>query len=189
MHIDRKLNLVIPKARPDGSTVYIYSMPITSQTYDQYWMVMSKALNSIYANGVAIMAPRIAHKALHDAAASMGRDEDSRRESVERVQQGLVNEMHRMTTIAVVGPSGWEQLPFQDALNKKALTATEADEVEGAITFFTLVSCLHLQSDAEALIDGAMEIWHAQTTFLSFTEYLASLPTSTKDDSSGVKTH
>ena len=72
--IDRKLNLVVPIDRGD-SKFYIHAMPITLQTYEKYWLVLSKTFSAFAENGIVITsAPSVAKFTLKQVAQETSRD-------------------------------------------------------------------------------------------------------------------
>jgi hypothetical protein len=42
LNITRNLNLVIPLLRADGTNLYVHSMPISTETFERYFMVPAK---------------------------------------------------------------------------------------------------------------------------------------------------
>lgn len=186
MRIDRKLNLVIPVYRDDGSTLFAHSTPVSSDLFETYWEPVGKAFSSIYSGGFGIIGgPRIAAKMLQKVSKEMGRWDGK-----DGVQLGLVAEAHRLTNVAVPREKGgWEMVPFEEA-RKTLLEKGDVSEIEGAIAFFTVVSLIHRRAELAEVLAGASQLWGAQTTSLDFTEFTNSLPTSSTSGSSGAtQTH
>jgi hypothetical protein len=96
-------------------------------------------------------------------------------------------EIRRLSNVVALGPKGWAGVPLQVALDEGTIGEDERAEVENAIVFFTVASLVHRRADLPAILDGASKLWGAQTTLLNATEFAASLPTSTKDASSGER--
>ena len=61
MHINRKLNLVIPIERADGSQIFTHSTPISAEVFDKYFLVIAKTFSAIYSEGLGPLGgPRVA---------------------------------------------------------------------------------------------------------------------------------
>lgn len=184
MKIDRKLHLVIPIERDDESKLFVHSSAIATEVFHIYYKPMAKALSAIYANGTGLMGARIAHLALKEAAQELGMWDD--KENTRGVASGLVAEIHRLTNVLAPAKNGWEMIPFHEAKQRKLISASEADEVEGAICFFCLGSSLHRAAEAESLMKGASQLWGARIESLNCTEFMNSLATSTAVASIGA---
>lgn len=182
MRIDKRLSLVIPVFRDDGSKLFVHSTPVSSDLFETYWEPVGKAFSSIYSGGFGIIGgPRIAAKMLQKVASEMGRWDGPN-----GVKNGLVAEAHRLTNVLVPrDKGGWETVPFEEA-RKTVLEKSDVSEIEGAIAFFTVVSLIHRLADLEEVMSGAGRLWGAQTTSLDFTEFTNSLPTSIETANSGA---
>jgi hypothetical protein len=182
VRINRSLNLVIPIERDDGSRVFVHTASISTDVFHAYYKPMAKALNGIYVDGTGLMAARIAHLALRAAAVELGVWDGPA-----GVERGLMANIHQLTNVLAPAKSGgWEMIPFDEAKATAILSANEADEVEGAIVFFTLGSSLHRQAEAEKLMSGASRLWGARIESLNCTEFIRSLATSTAAASTGA---
>lgn len=177
MKIDKSLNLVCP-VDTDGGKVYIHSMPIGREVFERYFLVISKTFSAIFKEGLDTVAgPRIAAMLLKSIAMSMGVwDGDS------GVANGLMNEIRRLTNVAVPSPQGWVTIPLYDAMNKGYIDQRDVDEAEGAIVFFTCISLMSKRGEAAFFVGGMCELWNTETTSLNPTEYAASLQISTETE-------
>ena len=179
MEIDRKLNLVLTVERADGSIVHVHSTPIRQAVFAQYYKVLAKTFAQIYSGGYGVTAaPRIAAMLLKDVAAEEG--------GRAGVQEGLINEIRRVTNVVVLGERGWETLPLDDALKRDLLDEDDASEVENAVVFFIVASVMHKRAELRAVLDVVRGIWGGQLVSSTCTEYAASLPTSTAAASTGA---
>jgi len=179
MRIDKKLNLVIP-VEYDDRTLYVHSAPISSEAFEANYMILAKTFSKIYTAGLNWqIGPRIAALALKEVA-----EEDG---NWDAVQASLVNDIERLTNVAVPGANGWEVIPYVEARSKGIIDADDAREVENAITFFIVDYAIHGRRDGEKVIKEAARLWGGQTTSSNCTEFAASLPTSTGAASSGEK--
>ena len=178
MKIDKDLRLVIPFDSANGES-FVHAQAISRQVFERYYEVIARAFTKIYAGGYGIVSgPRVAAMLIKDVARDMGASDD--------VQAGLINEIRRLANVALLTPKGWEHVPLEEALAKKLIDEDEASEVENALAFFTLVSSMHKRSTREKDLAGAAALWGGRLTSLNFTEFVASLPTSTATDNSGA---
>lgn len=184
VRIDKRLNLVIPVTRSDETQIFVHSTPIDSAVFDVYYKPIARAFNELFTGGYGIYSgPRIANKLLRDVAKDMGLWD-----GLAGVEKGLLAEIYRRTT--VLGPAkrgGWEPVLYEDALANGLLEPADAAEVEGAICFFTVVSCMNRKEDLPKVLDGAAKLWGAQTTLSNSTEYMSSLPILITAASTGAK--
>lgn len=182
MKIDRKLNLVIPIDREDGSRIYVHSSPISMAVFESYYLVMAKTFSSIYNEGLGVTAgPRIAALVLKRVADNMGIWEGET-----GVRNGLVNEMRRLTNVITPSDDGWQTIPFKEAIDRGLIDEDEVSEVENALTFFTVAYRLHRKVEREAILNGASRLWGGLIESLDSTEFMRSLPTSTPTAPTGA---
>lgn len=182
MKVDRKLNLVVPIQRPEGP-IYVHATPISRDVFERHFLVMSKTFAAIWDQGLHItVGPRIAGLMLKQQAEKLDiwDGEDG-------VNIGLMAEIRRLSNVAMPGEKGWSLLPFQIAVDKGQIDPDEAAEVEGELVFFTLECSLRKRAQLPLFVKAMNERWGSRSTPLSDTEYAASLPISTKDESSGEK--
>src|SRR5208282_3897980 len=99
------------------------------------------------------------------------------------VKNGLINEIHRLTNMAVSSDKGWEMVPLHTAITKKLIDEDTLAEVEGELIFFTLVTRMNKREQSKAILEVACNLWGSQITLLDITAYMSSLPTSTAAES------
>jgi hypothetical protein len=173
MKIDQKLNLVLPIETADG-TLYAHSAPVSREVFDRYFMVITKTLATVMSDGLGPLAGRVAAKLLKKTA-----EERGEWDGPTGVELGLVKEIHRLThIIAPAKGGGWETVPFGEAVHRGILNTDDAEEVENAVTFFTVVSAL-MKRESKGLF--------VQTTPLNCTAFAASLPISTENAHTGPR--
>ena len=183
LSINEKLHLVIPvySGSDDAQTItaYIHSTPISKETFEAHFMLLSKTFAAIHAEGLGIIAgPRVAALMLRNIA-------DKRNDEVGAM--ALMNEIRRLTNVHIRTPDGWDNLPFQDVVDKAAISADDISEVTNALVFFTVTSSMQRKQDLRDMMDGAARLWGAQTTSLDFTAYVASLATSMTTDATHLR--
>ena len=205
MRIDDRLNLVIPVEQGSG-VVFVHSMPISRETFDQHYLVIAKTFSEIYNGGLGAMSgPRIAAKLLRDIA---------KREGVwsgpNGVEIGLIQEIQRLSNVIVPsgGPAvldekpkdaplnapdvwrapGWRTITLHEALQKQMIDDEDREVVENALVFFTVASSMHTKGVLPAIMASVCGLWSAQTSLLNSTAFASSLPTLTATVSSGETT-
>lgn len=192
MKIDRKLNFVIP-VDTDAGTLYVHSMPLSTDVFEANFLLISKTFSAIYNEGLgAAAAPRVASMLMRQIALDMnGREKDGTPlpdgPGSQRAD-ALMAEVRRLSNVVAPGPGGWEVIPFQEALKREIIDGQDASEVENAIVFFIVASAMHRRGEIQDILDGAANLWGAQTSLLNCTAFAASLRTSTGDETSGEKT-
>lgn len=174
------MNLVVPIERDDAVWGYVHSTPISMEVFDIHHKVISTTVNGLLSNG--LFAPRTAHLELRDVAKAL-----KAWDGPTGVQMGLVNEIHRLTNLLIPGERGWEMVPYDEAVKRDLLDDEEKQQIEGAITFFTLAWRTYPIRIRQAMTEGAASMWAARTVSSSCSEFLSSLPTSTADASTGVR--
>ena len=182
MHINRQMNIVVPLERGE-TTVYIHSTPISEDVFDNYWRVLAAAHARLFSEGLGVVSgPRVALRMVRDVA-----KERNVWDGPEGVQNGLMNEVRRLSNAFVPGATGWVTLPQQEAVSNGTLTAEESREAENILVFFTLVSLLNKKQQVPGLLKAAGDLWGFATTSLNSTDYAASLPILTAAATSGEK--
>ncbi len=185
MKIDQRLNIVIP-VEVDKSTYYVHSCPVSREVFEEFFEVISRTFARIFTSGLGVIAgPRVAGLTLRNIAKEMGVWDGPA-----GVEQGLINEVRRLTHVLVPNPTGqgWTTLLLQEALDGNLISADDASEVENALAFFIVNSAMLRKSDLAGVLAGAAKLWDAQTTLLTSTAFASSLPTLIEADNSGTKT-
>ena len=184
MRIDRKLQFVIPVEDDEGKVfAYVHSAPIGRETFERYFLVLSKAFTAIYTQGLGTtVGPRCAALLVKQIATEAGEWEGAH-----GVERGLFAEIDRLTNVAMAGPKGWQVIPLEEALASGAFTEDDASEVKNAIVFFIVASAIHKKQELRGILESVAKLWNAQTTSLNVTEFVSSLKTSTPDEPTGAK--
>lgn len=196
MKINKQLAMVIPiygdpvkvkdpltdvEVEVENVVAYVHAVPISPAVFDKYCVIIAKTFNAIYGGGLGLVAgPRIAAKLLRKIA-----EESGEWDGPEGVANGLVADIRRNATVAVPGPNGWEQRPFDGAVARGDIPEEDAMEVENSIAFFTVASSMHKRSEIESIMKVVSEIWGARTLRSTSTEFVSSLRTSTAPASIG----
>lgn len=184
LRVDRKLNLVVPVERDGRVFTYVHSMPLPRSVFERYFLIMAQTFGALYAQQLNFFAgPKVAKLMLKKAAIESGTWEGD-----DGVENGLLNEVRRLSNVAVPSSSGgWEQLPYATALARSIFSEDEIEEVESHIIFFILSSAMQKGSHLSAFLDGMNALWGTLTTFSSITEFIASLPISMLAENTGEK--
>jgi len=179
--VDRELNLVIPIDRGEAK-LYCYSTPIRRETFEFYYLVISKAFSKLYAERLHVFAgPKVMPMVLKDVATSTARDGDRNWwEGPDGVELGLVGEFRRRTTVLAPKVDGtWDQQPLEAAKNQGLISADEAAEVEAAVAFFMVNSAMHKRSVLMPILTSAAGMWGWEVTSSPFSAWRDGLPTLT----------
>ena len=184
--LTEKLHLVVPlyrttfsegKEQLDTVYAYVHAAPVSREIFEAHYLLLARTFTEIHTAGLAeIAGPRIAAMMMRDVARKLG-DEQGHR--------ALMNEIRRLSNARVQTESGWEVMPFEDALNH--LDPDDASEAENAIVFFIAVSAMHRKTVTPGYLRGAAALWGAETTFSDFTAWNASQETSTAGARSASK--
>jgi len=178
MKINKQLNLVVPVVDGD-ETIYIHSAPIGHEVFEKYHRVIGKTFSVIYSEGLNVVAgPRIAAMILKEVAQEMPRANESGNwwSGVDGVENGLMNEIRRLCSVAIPEADGWKSLPVDVAIKRELISAETVREAEGKIVFFTLASVMHTGTQKTGMLEAMKELWEVELTFLNSTEYINSLP-------------
>ena len=182
MRINKQLNLVIPVDYEDGGQLYVHSTPVSREVFEQHFLAVSKTFAAIFSQGLgAIAGPRIAYLMLKQTAESLGIWEGPT-----GVKAGFLNEIVRLTNVFMPTKDGWTTLPLQSVINKEMLDPETIAEIEGELVFFTCVSMMNKKNQIGVIMEAANGLWGSETTYLTSTEYMASLRTSTEAENTGA---
>lgn len=180
--LDRSLNLAIPIQRDDGSTVHVFSRPITRATFVAYERVISLTYSQLWSDklmvgtGAAVAAIR-----LENVAKETPRGAGTWWEGPDGVESGLLGEIRRLTNVLAPDQAGggWRQIQYEDAVKTGVLTEDEAADLEGQIVFFTLASRMVPRAIFEVVMSTPGRMWGWQITSSTLSDYRGSLTTST----------
>lgn len=176
MRINERLNLVLTVDRADGSTAYVHATPIRREIFDLHFLVLTKTLTSMYAQGFGPgTCQRMAARMLREVAKGMGVWEGP-----SGVQATLMIEIRRLSNAIVPSANGWETMPYEDAVSTKRFDEDDIDGVENSLVFFTAASWVHSMKELGDEIYPMLE-----TTSSNCTAFTASLRKSIEDASSG----
>jgi hypothetical protein len=173
LSLNNKLHLVVPiYDNDDGDKItgYVHSTPISRETFEAHFMLVSRTFSAIFEGGGA-MGPRVATLMLQKIAESSNDPTEA---------MALMNEIRRLTNVVARGPNGWESTPFQDAVDHKTLSDDDIAEVSNAIVYFMLASAILRKRERKVLTESVTTLG-AQTSFSNFTAFVASLGTSIDD--------
>jgi hypothetical protein len=176
------MNLVIP-VDIDGKQVYVHSTPISRAVFEQYYLVLSKVFSEVYRNGLdAAVGVRVAYLQLRSIAQTMGIWDGP-----QGVENGLMNEIRRLSNVFRPGPNGWEMVQLEDAFKEEYFTPDERGYIENSLVFFTAALHLHKRDQMQDIVAGLTSLWGISSTYLSCSEFQRSLPTLIKDVNGGEK--
>ncbi len=185
MKIDKKLNLIVPVYEDDEKTVrcHVHSTPISRETFEKYFLVISQTFGSIYNQGLG----KTAGPAVSMLLLKMCAERDKSWDGDDGVEKGLVEEIRRLTTVVVPASEGggWQTVPLKIAADRGFLTKDDMAEVENAIVFFIVNSAMLQRAQRREMLEEASNLWGARISSSTPTEFIASLPKSTATAHSG----
>jgi hypothetical protein len=186
--IDKNLNLVIPLESDTHGNLFVHSTPISRALYKTHYRVFAKTYSQMLIDGVTAGAgPAVARLALESVSREMGQSERDPEGIWPQVQREVMNEIVRLTNVAIASKDGgYESLPLATAYARGIFDEEDRDHIEGKLVFFLLETSLHPKDQALGMLNFIGGMWGLQTTALSFTDYLNSLPKSTQAVSSGA---
>jgi hypothetical protein len=177
--LNRKLNLVLD-VDVDVGKIYVHSVPISREVFEENFLVISRAFTAVYTNGLGpVTGPRVAALLVKQEAITLG--------VWDKTRQSLMAEIHRLTTVIAPGDNGWETIPFDIARKRGIIDEDVASEVENSLVYFTCASSIHLKTEMGIALEGLSTLWGALTTSLNATEFMRSLPISTPEETIGEK--
>jgi hypothetical protein len=185
MEINEKLNLVVPLERPDGTKVFVHSVPIGRETFENFYDVFMLAWERIWDTPNKQAGPRTAMTILRASAKDLGRWEDVAGKPGSGAESGLLGEVWRLTNIVVpreVSAAGY--LPWDVAIKRGFLDEDDQYEAGNAIAFFTVASKMHYRKERNAILRHVAPSLGAQYTSSTVTEFVASQPTLTPEEPS-----
>jgi len=178
MKINKQLNLVVPCEDGD-ELIYIHSSPISTEVFEKYHRVIAKAFSVIYSEGLnVISAPRVAAMVLREVAEDMGRLDD--------VNNGLLNEIKRLSNVSILESNGWVSLPLDIAEKRGLIEPETMQEAMNKIVFFILCSSMHTGKQKVAMLEAMAGLWAVALTLSNATEYNKSLPILTEAENSAA---
>ena len=186
--INRSLNIVIPISG-SGGQIYAYSIPVSKHVFDQYTLVLAKVRSMFDTEKIWPVAPKVALSLLRDIARTtlrLGARSPSENywDGPLGVEQGLLNEIRRLTTVVLPNGAGWETVPLANA----RLDPDDLETVESILVFFTCVSATTplLTHEMREFLGSIADGLSLQLTSSTPTDFANSLPTSTATANSGA---
>jgi hypothetical protein len=173
MRIDRKLNLVLEVEGDNETTLYVHHTPIRQEVFEQHFMFITKAMTSMYVEGLhPVACTRIAYYTMNKLAMAEGPEQHA------FIDNTLFNEIWRLTNVLVPGERGWELVPFFQLMKGEDNTLSPSDimEVKNYICFFTGGSWVHGRKERENMYE-MLTASGLQTTSSDVTVYKNSLLT------------
>lgn len=178
MKIDNKLNLVVPvdSDEGEGTEVYFHHSPILRETFVRYHFVMAATFNKLLSNNMQVVGSKIAAFTLEEVAKELGQWEDDAERKFIGVQNGLMEEIKRLTNVVVYTPQGWQPIPVADAISRDLIAAEDWEEANQRIVFFTLVSNMVTKKIRATLLEIMHESWNTQCVSSKCSAWANSLP-------------
>jgi hypothetical protein len=185
--LDKKINLVFPITHGD-KLLYVHAMPIRRETFEQYFLVISKTFAAIYKDNLQLFAgARVCALMMREVAKDTLRS-DGRTwwEGSDGVEAGLLGEIRRLANVVCTDDVGnWITMPYDDAVRHRILDEDDIQEVEGTLAFFTVNYAIHKREVGRAILTSSGELWGWQIISSDLQEFKTSLTTSTREELTG----
>lgn len=136
MKIDRKLNLTLAVDGSKGKA-FVHSMPLDRNVFNLYFLTITKTYAALADNGgdyILRMGPRVARLMLQRVA-----EADNAWAGKDGVEAGLLGAIRQATNALMpMDGGGWDYVPWEEVRTKGLMDPEDIEEVENAITFFTV---------------------------------------------------
>ena len=189
MRIDKRLNLIISIYDDEDEAkliAHVHSTPLARETVEKNFLLLGQTFAAIYNQGLGKAAgPATSMLLLRQIAQNTGIWEE--KDGSPGSGKLLVDEIKRLTTVIIQEGGSWQQVPLDVAVARKFLNDDDRSEVENAIVFFIVNYALLPRRERRAMIEGAAELWGAQLSFSTPSDFQTSLKTSKGTASSGEK--
>lgn len=193
MRVDKRLHLVIPIYEDEEGgkiSAYVHSSPLSEDMVDQYFFILGQTYAMVFSRGLGIAAgPAHALRILRHVATEAGQWEDDPVTKRVGVKNGLVEEIRRLTNLAIQRDGKWEVVPISVAANQGWISADDKSEVENAIVFFIVSSATLGRAQRRAMVQAGADLWGAAITPLDTMAWVNSLRTSKGTATSARKSH
>lgn len=181
MNINEELKLVVPVGNG-----FAYHTPIAQAVFEANYRILAAVKAQLASKGLVYQmdsGPRIAAMLLRD---------EGKKDAEQSMQEGdggaesLLQELTRLTTAIVPGPSGYETLPVATAIAKGALDADDWKEALSELVFFTCHYALAKKAMKSQVANAIASVLTASITSSLPTVYASSLPPLTTEKPSPV---
>lgn len=190
MKIDRHLRLVMEIPRDNAPPVLIHSEALPIEIFEQYFDICGPTYNALLTGGYGYTAPRYAALVFRKTAISLLGPEPAvpneawsrAKAATEARVKAFFDELHRLTYVLTLKNGRWDMVLIDDA--REAIDSEELSRIDAALTYFTVAS----QSVPREIMQwalGGLSLFSARTESSSCTDFMRSLPTSIKVESSG----
>lgn len=199
MRLTKGLHFAFEVESENHGTIHVHTASIARATFEAYYAELKAAFEACFNAGdpmtFVVTGPRIAYAAMKAAATARGTWETPRDKSgatianaPTNVQDGLINELIRLTTIACASEGGgWQPLPMATAIARGILDEEAHYEILGLLCFFSAASKVGPRDVVQDMMTMMEEAGKWQFGSWNSTAYVASLPISMPDESTTMK--
>lgn len=171
MKIDRALNLVVMTESEDGAPVYVHATPLSKDIFREHFVILARLYGEFFTSGIGLMSSaRTAYLLLEKICR-----ESQQWEGKDGAKNTLVTHIiNGATAIYAEEGKGWISLPLSEAISRDVV---DPYEVLDELVFFTCVCGMTKRNQTSDMVKGVAQVWGAQPTSLSYTDYMSSLKT------------
>lgn len=176
-NINEAMRLVIPIYADDDMdqpVAYAHSAPISREIFEANFKLLLATMETTMAAGR--VGPKETVLMMRETARLLGDDNP---------EPVVLREIRQLTNMIMPTATGWEIIPFQEAVDRKLLDEEDAREVLNAAAFFTVAWYGFPRPIRKSGMESSLLLWTARLSSLDCMGFIASLPTSTPAASSG----
>lgn len=186
MRISKQLNIVIPVETEKNGKIFVHSTPINRDVFDEYYRELGKVFDECFdvSNSAHTMlsAPQLAYSSLKRVS-----KESNRWDGNGGVEFGLVNEIKRLTNVAISDENGWSSFPLDVVIKRGLIDEDERIEVLSGLIFFTCISRVAPAEIRTTFLEMAGSLRNWDFTLSDSSGYLSFLKKSTAAETSESK--
>lgn len=193
MRLTKDLRFAFTVQSENHGTLHVHTAPISRAIFEEYFAEIKAVFDACFEAGNPLSfitsGPRISYAALKSAATRAGTWKTRPEKNAPTgVEDGLVNELVRLTTVAAAaGGGGWDTLPMATATQREILDEDAYYEILGVLVFF----CAASKAGPRELVEEMLTMMESNKVwrFGSWTptEFVASLRTSKPAESTTKK--
>lgn len=154
----------------------MHSAPVAVEVFEENAWLFARTFTQALEAGPN-MAPRIAAHELRKVAKQAGIEADA---------AALLAEIRRLSMVIAPSASGFQPIPFDEAVRTEVLDREMSNYVENVAVFFTLSWRLLSPADRKTMTLGLVVRWGGLSTSSNSTDYARSLTTSTQAETTAA---
>lgn len=174
----------------DVGAGYAYHTPISREVFNANYKLLAMTRADLESHGRDYQmgqGPLIAALTMADVDRTASQNAarfDAAGKPDESLSRAFFAELQRLTLITVPSDAGWTQVPVSSALSAKTIDAEDWEDVLSQLVFFTCHYALSPKKTRKTAAEALAALLTGSITSLLPTDWIASLTTSTPENSS-----